>query len=386
MVILPVGERTVNRLASVVCFVLLAAPCGCDSPSDDDEGSDSGSTRLDGASRGDRGSVDSNERADRSGGGDDAAETADTGEAGDALGIPDSCSGTAFHLKPEGTSVPNILLVVDHSASMLTDDKWVTMKAALRQVTASLEEVVNWGLMLFPPPDIDIFSQCATGTVVTPVGTETANTISNQLTSDPFGGTPTALSLYAARDYLIALGADPPGYLLLATDGGPGCNSGLDAGTCECVNSSPCSTNVDNCLDDLRTLGAVRDLAEQGIRTFVVGIPGTEDFVELLDAMAISGGTDIDGHHFSVRDAAELEEALRNATGSVVSCTYDLEGIPDDPDSVFVIIDGIPIPRDTSRRNGWDFDDEQTVHLYGEACDRIRDGAFHSIEAVYDCD
>ncbi|MBN1947368.1 MAG: VWA domain-containing protein [Bradymonadales bacterium] len=297
--------------------------------------------------------------------------------------VGEGCLWQEFWLKPERGSVPNVLLVVDHSASMNDENRWPTMTAALRQLTGNLEEVIDFGLILFPPPNVDLYSQCATGQLIVALGPSNADEISSHLNSTPFGGTPTAMTLYEARDILMNTGSDPPGYVLLATDGGPGCNANLNPYTCECLGDD-CTLNVENCVDDLRTLQAVDALYENGIRTFVVGIPGTEPFGELLDAMAIRGGTDVDHHHYAVSDGPQLEAALADATGSVAPCIYELDEMPVDQDGVIIRIDGEDVPRDEGHSHGWDFDDPRTIHFYGASCGQLRDGAPHDISASYE--
>jgi len=142
--------------------------------------------------------------------------------------------------------------------------------------------------------------------------------------------------------------------------------------------------NSDNCLDDVRTLEAVEALYADDIPTFVVGVPGSETVSDLLDQLAVAGGTDVDGRHYAVTGGTELAEALRATTGGLVPCDYEFEEQPTDIDSLSVTIDGNEIPRDESGTEGWDFVDN-VLHLYGTACTRIRDGASHAVDASYDC-
>lgn len=320
--------------------------------------------------------------------GTDAA-TSDTGTAPPTDVLPDNCETLSFSLKPDALAVANFMLLVDRSNSMNTDGRWSTMVSAVRNVTTSLGDRVNFGLMLFPGAEADdvLFGDlCATGDVRVAAGESTASAISTALNTVPAGGTPTALSLYAARD---ALNASHPGgnnYVLLATDGGPGCNSSFNASTCECIPGATCGLNNANCLDRERTLQAVRDLFTAGVRTFVVGIPGTSGVSDLLDQMAVAGGTDNAGRHYAVTDATQLVETLRTTTGSTVPCDYEFPEIPEDVDNIIVTIDGVEIPRDTSGTNGWNIARETFLQFYGSACGTLRDGNAHAVEARYDCE
>ncbi len=49
------------------------------------------------------------------------------------------------------------------------------------------------------------------------------------------------------------------------------------------------------CLDDDGAVAAVAALADAGIKTIVVGIPGTEEYESTLNAMADAGGLPADG-------------------------------------------------------------------------------------------
>lgn len=313
--------------------------------------------------------------------------TTDSGNTTPGDVAPDNCETLSFSLKPDSLAVANFMLLVDRSNSMNTDGRWDLMVSAVRNVTTSIGDRVNFGLMLFPGTAADgIFGDvCASGDVRVAAGESTAAAISTALNTSPAGGTPTALSLYAARD---ALNASHPGannYVLLATDGGPGCNSSFNASTCECIPGATCGTNNANCLDRERTLQAVRDLLLSGVRTFVVGIPGTSGVSDLLDQMAVAGETANAGRHYAVTDATQLVEALRTTTGSTVPCDYEFPEIPEDVENIVVTIDGVEVARDPSGVNGWNIARETFLQFYGSACGTLRDGNAHAVEARYDC-
>ena len=316
----------------------------------------------------------------------DVSDDFDSAVTTDTVSVPDTttCESEGFFLKPDPSQLANIMLVVDRSNSMNDDTRWPDMTSALRTVTRSLEELVAFGLILFPSPSGGLLGVCATGEVVVPIGLLRATQISNSLGGLPSGGTPTAMSLLAARDALLAANPDGNNYVLLATDGGPGCNTSLSLATCECIPGASCVTN-ENCLDDVRTLQAVETLYDAGIETFVIGVPGSETVSDLLDQMAIAGGTDVDGEHYAVTGGTDLGNALRETTGSLVPCDYEFTEEPTDMDSLTVTIDDVEIPRDPSGTDGWDFVDG-VLHLYGSACSRIRDGASHAVDASFDCE
>jgi len=379
-----------HRCIPAVMVVLSAGLLACSDTADEGESSD---TAVVDSGRG-RGRIDAGvsdaEQDSRVGQNDTGSP--DTASPPDAVVVEDTvsnqdqsgCESQGFFLKPDDSQLANVMLVVDRSNSMNDDTRWTDMTTALRGVTRPLETLVAFGLLLFPNPAGGFMGVCDTGAVTVPTGLLSATAISNSLgTSPPSGGTPTAASLYAARTELLAENPAGPNYVLLATDGGPGCNASLNASTCVCIPGASC-VNSDNCLDDVRTLEAVEALYADDIPTFVVGVPGSETVSDLLDQMAVAGGTDVDGRHYAVTGGTELAEALRATTGGLVPCDYEFEEQPTDIDSLSVTIDGNEIPRDESGTEGWDFVDN-VLHLYGTACTRIRDGASHAVDASYDC-
>src|SRR5262249_55759339 len=128
--------------------------------------------------------------------------------------------------------------------------------------------------------------------------------------SSPAGGTPTAEALRRALDYFTkGEGATLKGnrYVLLATDGGPNCDSTLSCtaatcttnldGTCSIPAGASCcdpqfggAAARSRCLDDAGTEAQIKALETAGVHTFVVGIPGSEVYGDALDAFAIAGG------------------------------------------------------------------------------------------------
>ena len=160
------------------------------------------------------------------------------------------------------------------------------------------------------------------------------------------------------------------------------------------------------CLDDVETLNAVTALAMDGIRTLVLGISiGLPDegaciagqcFTDgqvcindrcvnqapkVLDAMAVAGQTDVNGRHYAVEDLAQIQQRLTAVAGSIAPCTYGLDQLAEFSDRLRVAIDDVEILRDPTRMNGWDVVDG-LLELYGAACEKLRDGAPHTLSAT----
>ena len=106
-----------------------------------------------------------------------------------------------------------------------------------------------------------------------------------------------------------------------------------------------------NCLDDARTINEVATLrARQQIETMVLGITD-DDFLpearRVLDAMAVAGGSAVDGRHFEVNslDAIGQQTRVRRTRRT---CRYALGGAF--VDRLIISIDDMRIMRDPSRQ------------------------------------
>ncbi|MEE2757286.1 MAG: vWA domain-containing protein [Myxococcota bacterium] len=308
---------------------------------------------------------------------------------------PSGCGNLRILLKPSASATARVVLVVDRSYSMIEDgDRWTPMLNALQQVTQALQNTVQFGLVVFPTPspgpgiDPRVAEACAPGQLDVAPNFGTAEQIASILEfSEPrFGqGTPTYSALLSAGQALLNEATDAD-YILLATDGGPGCNFGLDHNRCVCLNGGSCVVweMPQNCLDDRRTVDTVTQLRmAQGIRTFVLGLTGDGFLPEarrVLDDMAVAGGTAVNGRHFEVDTVDALARQLISTAGSVVPCRYDLGALADQADEITVTIDGMAYPRDRNRANGWDVDGD-VIEFFGNACLALRDGYAHEIQA-----
>ncbi|MFT6400678.1 MAG: Mg-chelatase subunit ChlD, partial [Bradymonadia bacterium] len=281
-------------------------------------------------------------------------------------------------LKPTDSAIPNVVLVVDRSYSMIQNPtRWDGVTTAVRDVTGALDEVVRFGMVLFPDP---ASNACAVGTVSVEPGLRVSTEISSALARwEPAGGTPTAPSLRLAGELLARDFPDGNNYILLATDGAPGCNPVFEGHGCECIPGAYCGEEFwGNCLDDERTLETMTQLTDLGISTFVVGVPGSDIVSDLMDRMAIIGGTDIEGRHYAVDDGPVLLETLREATGGLVPCAYSIADGPDGGRVVSVLVDGVAVPNDIS--DGWISDADGDLVFAGATCESLRDGREHRIE------
>lgn len=371
-----------------------------------------------------------------------------TGSADGGGGIGGGCAVRGVEA---GSQPVNILLVVDRSGSMtatptgFTTSKWDAMKTALHDAVAATQASINYGLELFPNTIANPTTEqelCDMGTApgiavpiqqVTDGGSNTLAAIDAALLGGPSGNTPTAAALARALTYFTTGGgASLMGekYILLATDGGPNCNSSIascTAGTCtlnmdgvSCgsdagapVDCCSVSTNL-RCLDDQATTTAITNLANAGIRTIVVGIPGTEQYSTYLDAFALAGGAPaslVSPNYYAVSASGGtqgLTDVLTNVTKQLVtSCTQELRNLPVDADlsKIDVHVDFGSGPVQIPRRlpdagldggtEGWSLIQQQvfadgavipdTVVLLGATCAKVQTLGAESVSVTLAC-
>ena len=170
------------------------------------------------------------------------------------------------------------------------------------------------------------------------------------------GGTPIQKSLRWAKAYLESLDLQNPTYVLLATDGAPGCNSNLNPDTCVSASVGLEATAAEMCLDDADSAKAIYELGSAGFTTFVVGVGETvAAFGDTMDVLAYYGAHEIVGTpesisdipaapdggtwYYPANDAASLNAALEEITNDTISCVYDVDwaSIPDKNGSDTVI-------------------------------------------------
>lgn len=311
-------------------------------------------------------------------------------------GTPDGmiCGEAAFSIT---RTIPEMLIVLDRSNSMGagTPPLWDQCRGALTALTAAMEAQIAFGLLAFPGPlctgGNDLAKDCSAPTAPTvPVGTGAAAAIKAALASMKVcGGTPTAQTLMAARDYLGKLPAgNHARHILLATDGGPDCNPGLDLKSCTCTPGGSCVV-PENCLDDARTYKVLDDLCAAGIKTYVVGLGPLQLQVGVLKAMAQHGCS---GAPYAPSDAAAIQKTFTTIAAGVATCAFELDcsKIPD-PGLVNFYFDGKRVPRVISHASGWDWvvpcqgKNTGKVEFFGPDCDAIKTSQVKTVTAKFGC-
>lgn len=298
--------------------------------------------------------------------------------------------------------IPDMLILLDRSNSMSysppTPPLWDTIRTALITVTSAMDDSVWFGLMAFPnsvAPNAcaGLNNQCvepAPTAVLVPIKENASADIQNALMSlNTCGGTPIAMSLQSASQYLMTVADDHPKYILLATDGAPNCNGSLNGSTCRCTGDN-CWANNMNCLDDARTYSVLDSICADGIKTYVLGMGGATSWTDVLQGMAVHGCTDV---YYAAEEPAQIQSALEEIAGAVASCEFqmDCSQIPD-TEKVNFYFDGEVVPMDASRTNGWDWSDPceseediGAVEFFGAYCDMIVNGEVSSVSATFGC-
>jgi hypothetical protein len=276
---------------------------------------------------------------------------------------------------PQGNLPPGVL------------SRWDTLRDALFQTITPFDNTLAMGAKFFPeelpgdpnePAPADEACRTDVGVGLAPARGNAPGIINVFDTTSPLGGTPTSEAIRLAAEYLAGA-RSVARTIIVATDGAPNCNPGLDQNNCVCTsltgNCAGAPGGEYNCLDDTRTVGVVRDVFEnQKIPVYVVGIGSTErpEFLRVLDDMAVAGGRPRPTlpRHYNVQTSAELKTALQSIGDSIAKCTYLTPSSPIDPNAISVEIDGKKIPRDTTHTNGWDWVDQAfgTLAFFGPAC------------------
>jgi hypothetical protein len=335
----------------------------------------------------------------------------------------------------EGENLPAALeLVIDTSGSM--DDpapgskssKWVVVRDALTQAIAGLPASVSLGALYFPNENVknstvaqDV-TACVNTKALVPMavlgaaGSAQRNTINQSLQAiKPASYTPTA----DAYNYALASGLEPytttaNKFMLLITDGAPtaalGCINGI---------SATAGGRGGGTVMDAPTAPIIAEVAAadaMGIRTFVIGSPGSEmssqggmDMRPWLSAAARAGGTPIAGCmdagpnfcHLDMTQApdfgAALTAGLASIAGQVVdSCTFTIPAPPAgqsiDPNLTNLIItaaDGsstLVLPDNTgSCTVGWQFSGTDKVVLCSQTCAQVKGNTQAHVQLVFGC-
>lgn len=281
---------------------------------------------------------------------------------------------------------PNVLLIVDRSGSMDTNEfppgsgvtRWDALRDALMAMpdglVFSLQSSVRFGLVTYENSDRP--SGCPDLDTV-PCAIDNYSTIDTAYAGfEPGQDTPTGDSVTAVLSMLSTLvptaDAGDPTIFILATDGEPD--------TCEDGN--------DTAGGRLESIAAVETAFSRGIETYVISVGEDVSGAHLQD-VANAGlgrsGSDPDAMFWVASDTGGLNDALETIIGGVIDCELTLSGSidPSLACSGEVRLGGDVLPCDDP--NGWRAIDANTIELTGTACDRLQTGG-ETLTARFPCD
>lgn len=309
----------------------------------------------------------------------------------------------------------NLYFVLDRSASMRVEDKWTSMRIVVGKVMRAVGSRAKFGAAIFPG-SVDT---CSAGVEIMPTtlgdafhsSTEDGPTTKLLLTKtaaiSPFGGTPTAATLRDLEPILTNLSGKT--FVILMTDGGPNCNANASCGISRCIanieNAPGCPPGNDGdedagvpnccagdearvtCLDDATSVSAITHLRDLGIPTYVVGMPGSGLYANVLASFANAGGTALSGPPYyyavdSTDQTAFLAAVKRVAANIVGTCEFSLSTPPDNPDDVNVYLDETTLPQ--SGADGWTIAGDKLT-LLGRSCERVLSGDAVDVRILYGC-
>ncbi len=319
---------------------------------------------------------------------------------------------------------PNLYFVLDASGSMAetldgsSSSRLTAAKSAITDVLHELGHRIRYGLAAYPGFGAD---SCAAGAEIfetkegDPVQCVNKRRAGPVLSSfaaklaaiEPGGGTSIAATLEEITPIVSALEGET--FVVLVTDGAPNCNDNAACGVNDCMlnieglrfNDIICDDSFNccdpdlvgdaragsNCVDRSGTLDAVTALSDAGVKTYVVGVPGSEFYATLLDQLAEAGGTARAGEahaYYPVSDTDSLNSVLKSIGTSVsTSCDITLQdALHIDEKTINVYFDARLIESDPD--DGWTYE-YPTVTLHGAPCDELLSGEVVQVQVVAGC-
>ena len=405
-----------SLLASLVSLAAISSACGS---SGDDDGDGTGGSNGTGGSlslagtNGTGGSVLGNGKHD---GGTVELTPAQVDEIEKS-----ACAGWST----EGEALPAVLeLVVDVSGSMEKPapgapnrSKWAVTRDALSDAIDTLGAQTAVGALYYPnrqtsesntPRDADACVNTNAIVDIALLGAPSSATraaLQNSLMDANTGsGTPTHDAYqYAFENGIQAFQSSASKFMLLITDGQPTFSLG-------CVGTG----NVTDPVDEQPIVDAIAAARQDGIRTFVIGSPGSEknessgaDARPWLSRAAKAGGTETagcsdDGPNFCHLDmtedadfAAALSKGLGAIAGQINTCTYTIPAPPAGQEidlakvNLIVTAGGkaqLVRPDDMGDcSEGWQLDANQQIVLCSATCDRVKKDGGATVRLLFGC-
>jgi hypothetical protein len=301
----------------------------------------------------------------------------------------------------------NILLIFDKSGSMCqtwgtsANQKWADAYQAIPSALDQLKDNLTVGAIFFPDtpsaPDGTNDSQSCfvpafnaapqieftDGTsFLAAWGAYWSAAVANPMIcndnepNEVDGATPLLSALQAADAALMGGGLANTTHVVIITDGQPNCSGG--------------DSNTDEPLANLTPI--IANWLTAGYKTHVVGLPGVQDAIPLLDGLAMAGGTT---QHIPANDPLTLQTQLamiigESVTTGFMSCSIGLPMVPPDPNKVVVVVNegGVDqsVAKDLGTGGGWTLaPDNSQITLHGPLCELAQMGQYEKISVVFGC-
>jgi von Willebrand factor type A domain len=323
---------------------------------------------------------------------------ASLGDAAEPPPSPDAACGA--NRTPTAQAPGAVLIVLDRSASMDEtpqgaeprfgeESKWQLATAALKDVVAGLPTGLKVGLSMFPTG----FS-CDPPTPQVPIAdiVTTRSLILSNLSSNTNGSTtPTTPALIGADALLSAAKGVGARTILFLSDGQP----------------NGCGSNVSSVAD------AVKTAQSHGIRTFVIGIPGSpdNDFSHLavlgqtkrapncVDKCQVGFANPVNCCHY-VTSASDFQNTLKTVLTEIAGkiktdCVYPIPPAAGAADkskvNVVTNVGGkeeiVPQTAESNTSSGWQYTDgsKTSVLLKGESCKKVVDDPTSKVDILIGC-
>jgi len=330
-----------------------------------------------------------------------------------------NCGETSIELPVKR---PSFYFVLDASESMLEvmtgtggRTRFWGARTAIGTMLRAVGHRVNYGAAVFPEPHSD--DACSAGAEVyslRPGLRNEADAASNpQLDGlefalrkiTPTGATPISATLAGLHDHIVAMGERT--HVFLLTDGAPNCGTNGGCGPSRCIPNidglriqggpdcddsfNCCDTGwfPHLCLDDQIAALELEKLRDADVGAYVIGIPGSETYADVLDGLAAAAGTGVarDGGigYYRVDDVEQLATTLTQlGQDAALTCELPLEMAPTSAAKVRVFADGSELLLD--EEDGWHWLDETHVQLDGDACRNWKRGDWDNLRIVEGCD
>lgn len=392
-----------SRLRTWICISTLAlAGCAAGSNDASPAGGEASGGGGAGAGAGSGQGAGSGEGGDLLGGGDPGVTGIDPDDAclKETFGAEAAPAFLLFQIDVSGSMNCPPTDAVCATAEPTSGSRWEVFRAKLSAALDTLPTSSGAGLMHYPTGK-GTFSGDPTGCVPQTPDVPIAELSTSEpaigaalAAIAPAGGTPTHDAVTAALAQLDQANVPGAKYLVLATDG-----QATFCGACDLF----CSSD-ELAADNEVLIAEVAAAAAKGIRTFVLGAPGSGPYRSVLSRIAEAGQTAVSGcahsgpaycHQDMTTSpdfGAALEAALAAVGGAALSCTYDIP--PDNGDfdpgqvNVQLTVDGATtqVPQDKAHGDGWDYSaDGAQILLYGPTCEDAKAAMGGKIEILYGC-